>query len=184
MWIIAARRWDLACWYQVSDYMKPLLIKLSIGTLTTPKTRHSRWPQTLYIGVVPCRSKINCTLLFVSDASTTAQLPSISFTLIRHIIAINNDNFKWMLYLACGQTHYHDEHAVVSSPGFPNNYSTRIECNYYIHSPPASLVRLTFVSFELDNYDDCAKHDYIQVMLMMFAKSFSGRRTYCRQMTR
>jgi CUB domain len=67
-----------------------------------------------------------------------------------------------MNYFAeCGLQNYYSEKAMIFSPGYPNSYPTSLSCIYLIHSPPGSLISLSFISFELENSDRC-EYDYLK----------------------
>ncbi|XP_028394125.1 uncharacterized protein LOC114518347 [Dendronephthya gigantea] len=50
----------------------------------------------------------------------------------------------------------------ISSPNFPKNYPARKECTWIIKVPVHKLLKLRFVSFDVENHATCG-YDYVQV---------------------
>lgn len=67
----------------------------------------------------------------------------------------------------CGQEHYYFKQGFISSPGYPNTYGNNLNCIYYVHSPPESLVTLYFNLLDLEYSTGC-RYDVLQVSKFLF----------------
>jgi cubilin len=64
----------------------------------------------------------------------------------------------------------------ISSPGYPNNYWSDLECVWILKSSDGNRVSLTFITFELVENDFC-NEDYVEIREGNSSGSFIG--TYC-----
>ncbi|XP_078542156.1 embryonic protein UVS.2-like [Lissotriton helveticus] len=76
-------------------------------------------------------------LEFVTDGSITASGFKASYSSVK-----------------CGGT-FTSSDGTVSSPNFPNNYDSNMDCGYYITAPAGSKVSLTFTSIALEPNPTC-----------------------------
>lgn len=66
----------------------------------------------------------------------------------------------------CGGT-YTSERGEFHSPGFDGEYPPEIICEYKIKLPDKSRIKITFLSFNLEESSDCAA-DYVAVSGLKF----------------
>ncbi|XP_078384784.1 uncharacterized protein LOC144667259 [Oculina patagonica] len=50
----------------------------------------------------------------------------------------------------------------LTSPGYPNNYPSNMDCNYSVPIPPGMAVKITFYEFDVE-YDVSCKYDYLEI---------------------
>ncbi|KAM9307657.1 cubilin [Gastrophryne carolinensis] len=62
---------------------------------------------------------------------------------------------------ACGGV-MHMENGAFNSPGYPENYLANMECIWNILSSPGNQLQLSFMSFSLQESENCAK-DYLEI---------------------
>ncbi|KAM4723164.1 embryonic protein UVS.2-like [Rhinophrynus dorsalis] len=88
--------------------------------------------------IPPLISSTNRMLVeFVSDASTTATGFKASYSTVR-----------------CGGTYYTPSKNI-TSPGYPNNYPSNMDCEYLITAPPSYKVSLSISKFSLQPGKNC-----------------------------
>ncbi|MEE6466792.1 hypothetical protein FKM82_007053 [Ascaphus truei] len=88
----------------------------------------------------------------------------------------NNQNCTWIIQAqepcricsvfaffspACGGT-LHMETGAFNSPSYPENYPANTECVWNILSSPGNRLQLSFITFSLQESDNCA-HDYLEI---------------------
>ncbi|XP_056155801.1 cubilin [Lampris incognitus] len=61
----------------------------------------------------------------------------------------------------CGQT-LTAPSGIITSPGHPNSYPHGANCTWYINVAPGNVIRLSFDSFNLEEYSNC-NFDYVEV---------------------
>lgn len=61
----------------------------------------------------------------------------------------------------CGDT-LTSPSGTITSPGHPSSYPHGANCTWYINVSPGNLIRLTFVSFNLEYHANC-NFDYLEV---------------------
>lgn len=63
----------------------------------------------------------------------------------------------------CGATHYVDYYYNFKLPNFPNNYTNRMECDFYIRaSKETASFRINITKLDMPASDDCSSGDYIE----------------------
>ncbi|XP_072507728.1 cubilin [Notamacropus eugenii] len=62
---------------------------------------------------------------------------------------------------ACGGT-FHMVEGVFNSPGYPDLYPPNVECVWNIPSSPGNQLQLSFITFHLEESEDCTK-DYLEI---------------------
>ncbi|XP_001377380.2 cubilin [Monodelphis domestica] len=99
----------------------------------------------------------------------TMPLPITSFSnsLILKFISNANANFEGFhaTYAAsssaCGGT-FHMAEGIINSPGYPDIYPPNMECIWNIPSSPGNQLQLSFITFQLEENEDCTK-DYLEI---------------------
>ncbi|NP_001072.2 cubilin precursor [Homo sapiens] len=62
---------------------------------------------------------------------------------------------------ACGGTFYMAE-GIFNSPGYPDIYPPNVECVWNIVSSPGNRLQLSFISFQLEDSQDCSR-DFVEI---------------------
>ncbi|XP_006159809.2 LOW QUALITY PROTEIN: cubilin [Tupaia chinensis] len=62
---------------------------------------------------------------------------------------------------ACGGT-FHMGEGIFNSPGYPEVYPPNVECVWNIISSPGNRLQLSFISFQLEDSQDCSK-DFVEI---------------------
>ena len=50
----------------------------------------------------------------------------------------------------------------ITSPNFPANYDSNMDCEWAIHGPTGHFLTITFETFELQ-LPNCSTHDYVEI---------------------
>ncbi|CAJ0568950.1 unnamed protein product, partial [Mesorhabditis spiculigera] len=60
----------------------------------------------------------------------------------------------------CGKSHFTaDKFEGITSPNWPQNYTTNLDCNYYLEVPAGQTMQLVFDAFETEHYDYLRVYD-------------------------
>lgn len=68
---------------------------------------------------------------------------------------------RYYIYLGCGGNLRTSSGAIIS-PNYPQNYHHRAICSWNIRVAAGSIIRLTFVDFEIEDHVKCT-FDYLQI---------------------
>uniref|UniRef100_A0A1B6C4Q2 Cubilin n=2 Tax=Clastoptera arizonana TaxID=38151 RepID=A0A1B6C4Q2_9HEMI len=82
---------------------------------------------------------------------------------------LNRDGFKLNYTMInathnCGST-FHSPSGEIRSPNYPKNYLPGVSCTWKIEAPSGQQIRLTFIDFQLEEYDfiECDKNDNLEI---------------------
>lgn len=92
---------------------------------------------------------------------------------------INADGFELSHKIQCGGTFINEESGIISSPGFPSNYSNFMDCEYRIETLSANHIILQFDDrFAIENHVSCM-YDYVKVYEIKDSSTSTLLETFC-----
>ena len=68
-------------------------------------------------------------------------------------------------HLECGGSYYNDSGSL-QSPGYPNNYTSNLQCYYHIYLYSVGQVTLDFHDFDVEGHEQCTS-DYVKVSVFV-----------------
>ncbi|XP_015589651.1 cubilin [Cephus cinctus] len=73
-----------------------------------------------------------------------------------------------------------NKNGVISSPNYPNTYSTNQTCEWILEQPEDFNYKLNFLDIDLPHYDNCNTQDHVEIIEESpFNSSMRQNRSYC-----
>ncbi|XP_023211999.1 cubilin-like, partial [Centruroides sculpturatus] len=91
----------------------------------------------------------------------------------------NADGFQLNHRIKCGRTFVNEETGIISSPGFPANYSDKLDCEYRIEVSPSDHISLKFDERFSIEYHQACKFDYVEISEIKSNSTLTHVGTFC-----